>query len=61
MDWQPIETAPKDGYALVRCPTEGEFVAKYVGDGCWQPKYAENDVTIEPSLWAPFPRLPQSD
>jgi hypothetical protein len=56
-DWQPIETAPKDGtYVLLATPkgrmADGNFCTKY---GVWSWPY----VMVEPTHWMPMPPRPE--
>ena len=64
MDWQPIETAPKndDGSEIiVYCPREPEkwriHMAEWGDDGRW---HIHNDgPRIDPSHWMPLPDPPR--
>lgn len=66
-DWQPIETAPKDGTEVLlwgRCERDGQFFAYdcnvgwyddgSIGDKGWTAR----DLPIEPSHWMPLPKPP---
>lgn len=57
MDWQPIESAPKDGTTvLVWSPTHGAFVAWNKGHG-W---HTEPGVYVRrPTHWMPIPEPPK--
>ena len=63
MKWQPIETAPKDGYdyLVYNSVSEECFVAyRYGGVGSWyfSDRHALKD---EPSHWMPLPKPPKED
>lgn len=63
MDWQPIETAPKDGTRILLHPPQ--FVADVAAVGywskfgCWADRQAV-DPTWSPTHWMPMPASPQS-
>ena len=67
MKWQPIETAPKDGTAIIAC-SHGEKISVPVcwityteEGGCWD---IEGGLTLKgysPSLWMPMPKAPGAD
>jgi hypothetical protein len=55
-EWQPIETAPKDGTDILGCWVRSNVmgVVSYF-DGIW----LENDEKVSaPSHWMPLPELP---
>jgi hypothetical protein len=59
MEWQPIETAPKDGTRiLVWCEDEGIVAVEWTIFG-WEPQptnyYTEN---VCPLWWQPLPEPP---
>ena len=56
--WQPIDTAPKDGVAvLLWCPERKNTHKCYWRDGAWQ---RNNDTLIEePTHWMPLPDPPK--
>ena len=58
MEWQIIETAPKDGTrVLVYVPKHGVFSSEFKF-GCWQlPIWGS--PALEPSHWMPLPPDPQ--
>jgi hypothetical protein len=68
MNWQPIDTAPKDGTdILVACGPNGDpmFGVAYWAFGAWRLWWdVEKPGTIAnphtwPTLWAPLPTLPE--
>lgn len=60
MQWQPIETAPRDGSSVLLLGrggrhADGFWEAKaYAGNGCWVWPY----VKCEPLHWMPLPAPP---
>jgi hypothetical protein len=66
MDWQPIETAPKDGAKILVCSTDGRGLdarivrwEEYAGPGQWytvhgEAYWREDDFTH----WMPLPPPP---
>jgi hypothetical protein len=62
MNWQPIETAPKDGTrVMVFCPDRGVMEARFNQTyGRWgDPVYSEWDC--EPTHWMPLPPAPEEE
>ena len=66
-EWQPIETAPKDGTKVLIFDGEEIFLASYK-NYCgtmptWQPEYAEVPMFEDdmPSHWMPLPAPPKID
>jgi hypothetical protein len=62
MNWQPIETAPKDKWVLVYEPDWPHLmVAKWVCDNMW--KYARENggvyLTCCPTHWMQLPEPPK--
>ena len=63
-DWQPIETAPKDGTRIVvfRPNFDSDYIPQvgldywgfFAGHHCW----AKSRVDCPPTLWQPLPALP---
>lgn len=72
MEWQPIETAPKDGTPiLIYCSDLGDerysgaAITTVVWEGTWSlcqcGTYAEDgDLFGTPSHWMPLPNPPES-
>ena len=68
MEWQPIETAPKDGTGIITYPhyrvtfwTNECLTASGEGwAGGWD-DYAEGFAHIEPRFWMPLPEPPKGD
>ena len=69
-EWQPIETAPKDGtWILVYKPFKlygfndsKWFVDKYIvrwDDECWNISMTFEDKVIYPTHWMPLPEQPK--
>lgn len=64
MDWQPIETAPKDSKArLVYCPeNKCIFCVSFdARDGQWIYFGGGGTLFHEPTLWQPLPPPPSED
>lgn len=61
MEWQPIETAPKDGTEfLVFCTDDGHSYicfCNYLAGGYWNPD-AEVGGKLNPTHWMPLPKPP---
>ena len=67
-EWQPMETAPRDGTAILGCVKEGITSIKWMEwdfDGCdgWYLSipgaYASNDEANNPTHWMPLPDSPK--
>ncbi len=59
MEWQPIETAPKDGrtYLLLRCARPSHTCVGVFYNGKWKPIHAAHE--LHPTHWQPLPNPPQ--
>lgn len=71
-DWQPIETAPKDGMAILawspKAVSEGKLTSSNgIAIACWRSDRAKygfvgwnafNDQFWPPTHWAPLPKPP---
>lgn len=64
-DWQPIETAPRDGTYILAWFSihEHQVVAFYtytqLGKGRWETKDGWSDFDSEPTHWMPLPEPPK--
>ena len=62
-EWQPIETAPKDGTEILAWSRrEGVFVVFWytlMGGWCWTAHDLDGDETMNPTHWMPLPELPE--
>lgn len=68
-EWQPIETAPKDGRELLGVDAEGDMGVMFYGMGsgrwlahafAWTAYAATRDlVPCEPTHWMPLPEPPK--
>lgn len=63
--WQPIETAPKDGKTHILAYEEGGDIYRAAWDAeseCWS-SYCGQYVTVtpEPTHWQPLPQPPQQE
>lgn len=61
--WQPIETAPKDGtWFLAREADDHLFTAAYHSEGYFMVKCGQPVVSVpEPTHWRPLPTPPEPD
>lgn len=59
-EWQPIETAPKDGTKILAFNKWGEYgVAEWVeSQQCW---FAGYDDFTAPTHWMPLPEPPEDN
>jgi hypothetical protein len=62
MDWQPIETAPKDGMLILAYDGQEGYpcaVVRWVAHwGAWAGYYSGVDPLDEPTHWMPIPVPP---
>ena len=61
MEWQPIETAPKDGTDILTYAKFGGISVRYWGEGddegmAWQPRIRG----CFPTHWMPLPNPPEA-
>lgn len=64
-EWQPIETAPRDGTCIIvyRPKHDGDYIPK-VGVDWWMtkgllvPTWAKSRKDCPPTHWMPFPQPP---
>lgn len=63
-DWQPIETAPRDGTDIIvyRPNFDGDYIPE-VGTDYWmtkliEPTWAKSRRDCQPTHWQPFPAPP---
>ena len=77
MDWQPIETAPRDGTEFLATHTRLKFVRPYIcswgrcklqPDGYvansgkeWWRAYGQTKLAPRPTHWMPLPEPPQDN
>lgn len=64
-EWQPIETAPKDGTEIIIFGSRVYFhpvMARYENDGWWVPdaplECPWTELASEPTHWQPLPDPP---
>lgn len=71
MEWQPIETAPKDGTEVLGCEevritTAGHkvgghvFIAHFVKDEFYIGKWISTSGFVQPTHWMPLPTPPNN-
>lgn len=62
MDWQPIETAPKDGTGILGWPIVGRYNEDMPAPIAWDDEQwrmiAAEGETAEPTHWMPLPFAP---
>ena len=56
MEWQPIETAPKDGTRVLIFSVDEVVVAHYEGDMWCENEY--DNLWHNPTHWMPLPEPP---
>ena len=61
MEWQLIETAPKDGTPVLLFYTGLMYVAQWVPESEFGPVWCSVDATmiLNPSHWMPLPEPPK--
>lgn len=66
MEWQPIETAPKDGTRVLAANSGGAAWVAHFRDASEPPTYKEgwtrfncSDVGWSPTHWMPLPKPPE--
>jgi len=63
-EWQPIETAPKDGTNILVFENDNESDAEvmianyYGGNGHWSISWDDRGIEINPTHWMPLPKPP---
>lgn len=58
MEWQPIETAPKDNTEVLLGRPDGLFMIGFYRDGAWDDgDYRDHETW--PTHWMPLPTPPQ--
>ena len=58
--WQPIDTAPKDGTAILACHEELHEAAIVVWRyDAWVIAARTGDIVFDPTHWMPIPELPK--
>lgn len=66
-DWQPIETAPKDGSSIMIVNSKGRIVIvwwvqdHYLNGSGWMEGQLDELWIHTPSLWMPLPRKPERE
>lgn len=70
-DWQPIETAPKDGTCILVCDYFGTAIASWqvpgeeaAAEGCeptWLAHSQECEEYLDPTYWQPLPEPPKAE
>lgn len=62
MNWQPIETAPKDWSTLILFNGEEVFTGYYScadgGHDCWMEEQGMDSDRVTPTHWMPLPAAP---
>ncbi len=59
MNWQPIETAPKDDSVILVYDGAGMHVAWIGWTENEKPVYFDDNVAIRPTHWMPLPEPPK--
>lgn len=59
-EWQPIETAPRDGTdVLLLCGKSWCAVGRYAPIGCWIAEPSHEPYSLYPTHWMPLPEPPK--
>jgi hypothetical protein len=60
-DWQPIDTAPKDGTRMLLYPGDAfDVETGSFRDGCTTRPHNDDGYPLEPSHWMPLPKPPEN-
>ena len=59
MDWQPIETAPKDGSRVLVVSGEEYHVASWHGDNGYGLEWFNDEIMVPATHWMPLPSPPE--
>lgn len=60
-EWQPIETAPKDGtVVLLYCGGKEVVSARHYANDCWTPEHDMAQGVTWATHWMPLPAPPQT-
>lgn len=62
-EWQPMESAPKDGSDILVCSDDKAIVCAWWSDdfGEWRTYGVGGNQWIEPTHWMPLPDPPRHD
>lgn len=63
-NWQPIETAPKDGTEIIAIDDRGEYFVAFwheASEGWYFGLFDEVDGKIKPTHWMPLPAAPTTE
>lgn len=60
MDWQPIETLPREGEFLVVVKGKVFSAYKLWGDSPLKAEYSNEPFTDQPTHWMPLPSPPEA-
>ena len=58
MEWQPIETAPRDGQAILAWDENETWEIAYRQRGKW--RYGPKGYSFNPTHWMPLPDPPKT-
>lgn len=63
MDWQKIETAPKDGQTSILVFEPGPYSGGRISTAIWSDSRWHQDNhpfrTVKPTVWMPLPEIPR--